>query len=262
MRPTTASHPAAATPSRSTTRRVPGPAPRSTAAVEVIVSRPGQRLLSQVRFSSDTNIVARAVATADIDNGCVWALNPSNPRSFKVTGGAQVRLNCGILVNSASASGLFQSGTGCIRASVIKVIGGYTVACADPSPLAGVNAFPDPLAALPAPDYGACDYSANITVNGGQTRTLTPGTYCGKIRVSANATLEFDPGLYVLDGAGLDVSGQGIVTGSDVSFYLTQNPACPTRSPSAAGPRSRSAPMPAARCLESCSTTTGVRSGT
>ncbi len=55
-------------------------------------------------------------------------------------------LNCGILVNSASASGLFQSGAGYIQASVIKVVGGYTVACADPSSLAGVNAFPDPLA--------------------------------------------------------------------------------------------------------------------
>ncbi len=204
-----------------------GPNAGSTVAVEVIVVRPGQRLLSQVLFSGDTNIVARAVAMADINNSCVWALNASSPRSFKVTGGAQVQLNCGILVNSASASGLFQSGAGCIQASVIKVVGGYTVACADPSPLAGVNAFPDPLAALPAPDYGACDSSANITVNRGQTQTLTPGTYCGKIRVSANATLEFDPGLYVLDGAGLDVSGQGIVTGSDVSFYLTQNSGVP-----------------------------------
>ncbi len=31
----------------------------------------------------------------------------------------------------------------------------------------------------------------------------------------------------MLDGAGLDVSGQGIVTGSDVSFYLTQNSGVP-----------------------------------
>ncbi len=128
-----------------------GPSTGSTVAVEVIVARPGQRLLSQVLFSGDTDIVARAVATAAINNGCVWALNPSGPRSFKVTGGALVQLNCGILVNSASPNALFQSGSGCIQASVIKVVGGYTVACADPSPLAGANAFPDPLAALPAP---------------------------------------------------------------------------------------------------------------
>jgi len=204
-----------------------GPNVGSTVAVEVIVSRPGRRLLSQVLFDGETNVAARAVAAADINDSCVWALNPSSPSSIKVTGNAQVQLNCGILINSASASGLFQSGTGCIQASVIKVVGGYSVACANPSPLAGVNAFQDPLAALPAPDYDDCDYSANITVNGGETRRLTPGTYCGKIRVSANATLEFDPGLYVLDGAGLDVSGQGTVNGSDVSFYLTQNSGVP-----------------------------------
>ena len=204
-----------------------GPNVGSTVAVEVIVSRPGRRLLSQVLFSGNTNIVARAVATADINNSCVWALNPSSPSSFRVSGNAEVLLNCGILINSASATGLFQSGSGCIEASVIKVVGGYSVACADPNPLAGVTAFQDPLAALPAPTYGACDFSANITVNGGDTRRLTPGTYCGKIKVSANGTLEFDPGLYVLDGAGLDVSGQGTVTGTDVSFYLTQNSGVP-----------------------------------
>ncbi len=204
-----------------------GPNVGSTVAVEVIVSRPGRRLLSQVLFGGNTNIVARAVATADINNSCVWALNPSSPSSLRVSGNAQVLLNCGILINSASATGLFQSGSGCIEASVIKVVGGYSVACADPNPLAGVTAFQDPLAALPAPTYGACDFSANITVNGGDTRRLTPGTYCGKIKVSANGTLEFDPGLYVLDGAGLDVSGQGTVTGTDVSFYLTQNSGVP-----------------------------------
>ena len=204
-----------------------GPNVGSTVAVEVIVSRPGRRLLSQVLFGGNTNIVARAVATADINNSCVWALNPSSPSSLRVSGNAQVLLNCGILINSASATGLFQSGSGCIEASVIKVVGGFSVACADPNPLAGVTAFQDPLAALPAPTYGACDFSANITVNGGDTRRLTPGTYCGKIKVSANGTLEFDPGLYVLDGAGLDVSGQGTVNGSDVSFYLTQNSGVP-----------------------------------
>ena len=138
-----------------------------------------------------------------------------------------MQLNCGILINSVSTSGLFQSGTGCLQASVIKVVGGYSAACTNPNPQAGVTAFEDPLLTLPAPIYGACDYTANITVNSSNPQRLTPGTYCGKIRVSANATLSFDPGLYILNGAGLDVSGQGTVTGSDVSFYLTQNSGVP-----------------------------------
>lgn len=199
----------------------------STDAVEVIVSRPGQRLLSQVLFDGEVDIAARAVAAAGINDSCVWVLNPTSSSSLTVTGTAQVQLNCGILVNSVSTSGLFQSGSGCIEASVIKVVGGYTAACADPPPLAGVTAFEDPLVALPAPAYGACDFAANITVNAGPPQTLTPGTYCGRITVNANATLNFDPGLYVLNGAALSVSGQGTVTGSDVSFYLTQNSGVP-----------------------------------
>ncbi len=125
-----------------------------------------------------------------------------------------------------------------------------------------MNAFPDPQAALPAPDYGACDDSANITVNGGQTGTLTPGTSCGKIWVSANATLEFDPGLCVRDGAGPDVSGLGIITGSDRSFYLTQNSGVPDAITISGGATVTLSADAGGRCLESCSTTTGVRPGT
>lgn len=200
-----------------------GPSTGSTAAVEVIVSRPGEHLLSQVVFGGDTNIAARAVATADINDSCVWALNPASASAMAVSGGAQVQLNCGVLVKSTDSSGLVQHGSGCLQASAIKVVGGYSADCAAPVPLTGVTAFEDPLASMPAPFYGPCDYSGNITVNTGATQTLTPGTYCGKIRVSANATINFDPGLYVLNGAGLDVSGQGTVTGTDVTFYLTQN---------------------------------------
>ena len=206
---------------------ISGPNTGSTSTVEVIVSRPGQRLLSQVVFSGNTSIVARAVATAEINDSCVWALNPTSASSLRISGSAQVQLNCGILVNSTSASGLFQNGSGCLQATVIKVVGGYSAACVSPNPLTGITGFTDPLAPLQPPYYGACDYNANITVNGSHPVTLTPGTYCGNIRVSANATLNFDPGLYVLNGAGLDVSGQGTVNGADVSFYLTQNSGVP-----------------------------------
>ena len=35
--------------------------------------------------------------------------------------------------------------------------------------------------------------------------------------------MNFEPGLYVLDGAGLTVSAQGTATGTGVHFYLTEN---------------------------------------
>ena len=206
---------------------ISGPNTGSTAAVEVIVSRPGDRLLSQVVFSGSTTIAARAVAAADVNDSCVWALNPSSSSALRVSGGAVVELNCGILVRSTNNRGLFQNGGGCLEATVIKVAGNYSAACVTPSPVTGASSFPDPLASLQAPSYGGCDYSGNITISSSSPQTLTPGTYCGKIKVNANATLNFDPGLYVLDGAGLDVSGQGTVNGTDVSFYLTQNSGVP-----------------------------------
>jgi hypothetical protein len=204
-----------------------GPSAGESNAVEVIVARPVQSFLSRVLFDGSTTVAARAVAVADINDGCVWALNPSAASALKVSGNAEVALGCGVLVNSTSVNGLVQSGSGCLEATTIKVVGGYSVACATPTPMLGASAFIDPLAPLAAPAYGACDYNQNITVNGGQDRLLTPGTYCGKIRVTGNGNLTFASGLYVLNGAGLDVSGQGTVTGADVSFYLTANSGVP-----------------------------------
>ena len=50
---------------------------------------------------------------------------------------------------------------------------------------------------------------------------LRPGVYCGGITVSNNASVTFNPGVYILLGGGLDVSNNGSLTGQNVSFYNT-----------------------------------------
>ncbi|MEE8507199.1 MAG: hypothetical protein V3S40_13385 [Kiloniellales bacterium] len=60
-------------------------------------------------------------------------------------------------------------------------------------------------------------------MSGTQSQTLSPGTYCGTIRVTGNASLTFEAGLFVLNGAALVFNGQATVSGVDVSFYLTEN---------------------------------------
>ena len=56
------------------------------------------------------------------------------------------------------------------------------------------------------------------------TATLTPGVYCKGIAINGDVVLE--PGLYVLDGVGLDIQGSAVVTNNEntnggVTFYLT-----------------------------------------
>jgi Flp pilus assembly protein TadG len=199
----------------------------SAEAVEVIVSRPARSFLSQLVFEGATTITARAVARAGANDICVWSLNPSDSGTLSVSGTAQVNLGCGVLANSTDASALTQNGNSCLNATQVKVAGNSSGACISPQPITGVSQVADPLASMPPPSYGSCDYSNNITVNSGTPQTLGPGTYCGNIRVNANGQLALQSGQYVLNGASFTVAGQGSVTGTDVSFYLTENSGTP-----------------------------------
>jgi hypothetical protein len=77
---------------------------------------------------------------------------------------------------------------------------------------------------LQTPDpFPSCTNNSNITVNGGESLTLDPCVYTGKINVISDGIVDFNPGLYVFDGAGISFGAQSTVTGDEVHFYLTQN---------------------------------------
>ena len=187
--------------------------------IDVTIVRPTPGLLSQVVFTEQTNVAARAVAEADVIDSCVWSLNPNASGAVSVSGSAQVNLGCGVVVNSNDGGGLSENGNGCLNASKIKVVGGASGNCLNPTPITGVPPVADPLAALPAPSVGSCDYN-NVQINNGDA-TLNPGVYCTKLKINTNGTVTFNPGLYILDSASFSISAQSTVVGSDVSFFLT-----------------------------------------
>jgi len=203
---------------------ISGPRAGSGDAVEVVASRPLPLFLAQIFLSQAPTVTARAVATAGLDNNCVWALHPNKKSAFKVAGGVNASLNCGIIVNSVDLDALSQSGTtSCLTAKKIKIAGNFTGDCVVLPPLVNVPPVDDPLAALQPPDFGGCDHNGNIVVNGGESVTLSPGVYCGNIKAVSTGTITFEPGLYVLNGAGLDIGAQATAEGNGVSFYLTEN---------------------------------------
>jgi hypothetical protein len=57
--------------------------------------------------------------------------------------------------------------------------------------------------------------------------TLQPGVYQGGISISTNAQVTFSPGIYILNGGGLQVTGNAALTGSGVMIYNTGSPAGP-----------------------------------
>lgn len=201
-----------------------GPRTGAGDSVEVIVRRETPTLFSHLFMPNTSYVSARAVAVGDINDTCIWALNKTAQSAVKVSGAAIVDLGCGIFDNSNDANALTQSGSGCLSATSIKSVGGYGVDCTSVEPVTGANPVTDPLEALqtPAP-FPSCTITTNITVNSGESLTLDPCVYTGKINVVSDGTIDFNPGLYVFDGAGLSFGAQATVTGDGVHFYMTEN---------------------------------------
>lgn len=200
-----------------------GPHAGAGDAVEVIIASPTDRYFSSVFLQTDPNVSARAVAVADINDTCIWSLNPSVPSAINISGSATASLGCGVFVNSSNATALNEGGSGCLNSTKIKVVGGYSGDCLTPQPLTGAAPITDPMASLEGPLYNPADCdNTNYLVNSGETLTLTPGTYCRRIKVVSDGTLILEPGLYILGDRGiLEIGGNATVTGDGVSFYLT-----------------------------------------
>jgi hypothetical protein len=191
-------------------------------SVEVIVRRETVSLFSHIIMPSTSFVSARAVGVGDINDTCIWALNKTKQSSIKVAGAAVVDLACGMFANSSDDAALTQSGSGCLSASNIKMVGHAAVDCVSVEPVTGARAVIDPLEHLqtPAP-FPLCTNSSNITVSSGDFLQLNPCVFTGKLTV--HGTVDFNPGLYVFDGAGITLGASAVVTGDEVHFYLTEN---------------------------------------
>ncbi|MGH7822143.1 MAG: hypothetical protein ACREQ9_20470 [Candidatus Binatia bacterium] len=168
----------------------------------------------------------RVQVTEDAGSGAVL-LEPTGCSSLDLQGQADVSFASGIMVNSSCTTGSQALDLGpntSLTASGIDVNGGYDgQGTVSPAPNTGVPPIPDPLAALPAPAAAPCT-SNNLAITGNAPTLLTPGVYCGGIRLGGNGTTTFSPGLYVIAGGALDVSGNGSILGAGVTFYVTSHP--------------------------------------
>jgi Flp pilus assembly protein TadG len=195
-------------------------------AVEVIINAPEPTYFARALGINDVSMSARAVARVVSSSYGVYVLDPhasSALGTLSLSGGATITANTGIIVDSDSSSALSVSGGATLTASGIGVAGGYTDGgggSINPTPVTGVAPVQDPLAALPAPSYGSCDYT-NYSVGNGNQVSLSPGVYCGGMQIGGGATVSFSPGTYILNGGGMTVSNGASVSGSGVTFYNT-----------------------------------------
>src|SRR5580658_6734056 len=200
---------------------------------QAAVSTRQPQLFSALFSSSGLMTGARATAaivSSGAPSGCIYVLNATVQRAMDVEG-SEVQTTCGIYINSSNSVALYIGGnppgganTPAISASSISIVGNYQnggQGTLVPTPLVGQTAVADPLASLPEPTPGSCNYT-NYNWSQGTT-TLSQGTYCGGIHISGG-TVTFSAGQYILLGGGLTIdSASTTATGSGVTFYNTSN---------------------------------------
>ncbi len=196
----------------------------ATPAVSVSVQRVLTTGLMHFLGISTVTITAKASGgiVASVPPTCLYILDPSAPSAFVASNGASVTMNCGLEVNSSSATAASVTGGATVTANSATVVGGAVVnngGNITPSFTTGVAATSDPFASLPSPAVGACTQT-NYNPGYGNW-TLNPGVYCGGIIIGNGSTAVFNPGTYIINGGGIQFGGGSTITGNGVMFYLT-----------------------------------------
>lgn len=169
-----------------------------------------------------------SMALGSYYSDCVYFMGPGTS-SFTVdlenTSG--LTSGCNIYVNSITYTILNTNGTlfaasgHTIKVQAPTVAGSILAGSTSPAPSFAALAQNDPFAYETAPTFSACGAPAATYVNRSitSTTTLSPGTYCGGIKINS-ATVTFNPGLYIVTG-GMSWTNGSTINGTGVTFYLT-----------------------------------------
>ena len=174
------------------------------------------RILGFNQVDVETTAIASSQGGGDF---CVIALDPSADDALRVSGNAEVTLGCSAQVNSTDNRAIRVSGGGaCLTASSIYVAGDTQGNCINPTADTGMAPMADPLDYLVPPTDNGCDYNTLVEVT--VDTILSPGVYCGGIDINGGPIVDFLPGEYIIKGAGISITGNGVMTGDEVMFYL------------------------------------------
>lgn len=226
---------------------------REKAVTAAITQNPrkGIFLHNLAAFSGPVNVTATAVARG-ASNVCVIALEEEGDAAVKTEGSAKLLASkCSVLANSASSRGIEATALSKLKAAMICSAGGarggtYNF---EPQPLTDCPVFEDPLKDRAPPDAGPCAQSNLVLGSAGQLSglvghtlstvvslidgsdedtligydryDLTPGVYCGGIRIRADADVHLAPGTYIIKDGALEVDLGGRLFGKSVGLYFT-----------------------------------------
>jgi Flp pilus assembly protein TadG len=170
-----------------------------------------------------TPIVVDATAKlAGKTNLCVLALAPNNAKAIHMDKTAKMLAKgCAVYSNSKHAQGIRLDTNAELTAALVCSAGGVKSkkGVVTPDATTDCPVIEDPLAGLKAPNPGACIGNKLVLKSG--SHTLSPGTYCGGLKITGDAKVNFNSGEYIIDGGNFEISAAAIAKGTDVAFYLS-----------------------------------------
>ena len=206
--------------------------------VEVIVSQTRPTFFMNAFGKSTMPVNARAVAQAVPSTDCVITLqaSPSGGSGIALSGGSSSLSipTCGILDNATGSSSISASGGASITAGSISVAGtgvslngGSSITATNPSTVTtNMTTVSDPLSSIEsAPSKpSSCNADPKISNGGHSTTNISnpTGIVCYNGLTISASTVTLDPGVYYINGS-LTVTGQTNLTGTGVTFYITNN---------------------------------------
>ena len=207
-----------------------GPAAGVPGAFEVAISQPQPLYLSGLFLPAGPTETARASVQPTSSPTCIMAMGSSG-RTMSSSGSGTIDAgSCNIYVNSRSSCAVTLSGGMTVKGYDVYLGQPATSGCNNPpSTITAAHsmnlnsaAATDPYASRAIPSAGSCMTVPNTNQ---ATVTLNPGTYCQNIAFNGvnggTQRVTFNPGLYVLAGANLNVGGTTEINAQGVSLVFT-----------------------------------------
>lgn len=155
---------------------------------------------------------------------CLLAMNAHEKESIYFQGNSEFYATCAVRANSDNPVAIRTWGSAYAEAESFCAKGGWAGSGFEPDPEGGCSTKSDPYAALVLPAVGACNYTNKQVKN--KTKNLSPGVYCGGLKVSTHGVANLAPGVYIIKNGTLDVDSQSTLSGpSGVTIYMTGNSA-------------------------------------
>ena len=218
-----------------------GPNAGKSESVEVIISRPMPLMFSTLFLDGPLTARVRAVANAvasEKEAACFVSLDPTAKNAIGFQSVQAQLTGCGIKANSDDPGAIGVGGNSAVvvNKSEVSVTGNVDVTGlakltitdenGEPaSPNVGSTPSEDPFEDVDVPKFSGCGGGGpGGTTIDGVTKELSPGVYCGGLRIENSASVTFKPGVYIIDGGDLKFLSKAVLKGAGVVFVLTGDP--------------------------------------